>query len=302
MSSKYSPEIFNQFKPTKSFFIGLDSDGCVFDTMEIKQQECFTPNVIKYFGLQGVSKYAREVCLFVNLYSKWRGANRFIALAKDFELLAKRPEVYKRNFKLPDITDLNEWINNNSTLSNHTLKEYLKTNSSPFLNLVLEWSLEVNRTVTDIVKGIPYYPLVKESLDKITEKADVLVVSSTPCEALEREWQEHGIDKYPSIIAGQEMGSKSEHLKLAAQDKYDQHKILMVGDAIGDLKAAKSINALFYPILPGHEEASWEKFYKEALDIFFEGKYEGKYQEKLNHEFDKCLPSTPMWQEVYFEK
>ena len=38
--------------------------------MEVKHKECFAPNVIKYFGLAGVSKYAREAWDFVNLYSK----------------------------------------------------------------------------------------------------------------------------------------------------------------------------------------------------------------------------------------
>ena len=33
-------------KPEKEFFIGIDSDGCAFDTMEIKQKECFCPNFI----------------------------------------------------------------------------------------------------------------------------------------------------------------------------------------------------------------------------------------------------------------
>ena len=27
------------FKPKKSFFVGIDSDGCAFDTMGIKQHE-----------------------------------------------------------------------------------------------------------------------------------------------------------------------------------------------------------------------------------------------------------------------
>ena len=58
------------------FFVGIDSDGCVFDSMEIKQQECFCPAFIKHFGMQAASKYARQVWLFVNLYSKSRGCNR----------------------------------------------------------------------------------------------------------------------------------------------------------------------------------------------------------------------------------
>jgi hypothetical protein len=31
------------FKPKHKFFVGVDSDGSVFDTMGIKQRECFCP-------------------------------------------------------------------------------------------------------------------------------------------------------------------------------------------------------------------------------------------------------------------
>ena len=48
-------------KPKYDFFVGIDSDGCAFDTMEIKHKECFCPNIINYWGLQGVSKYANSV-------------------------------------------------------------------------------------------------------------------------------------------------------------------------------------------------------------------------------------------------
>ncbi len=71
---------FENFKKQHPFLIAIDSDGCVFDTMEIKHKECFIPNIIKYWGLQPVSKYARAAAEFVNLYSKWRGINRFPAL------------------------------------------------------------------------------------------------------------------------------------------------------------------------------------------------------------------------------
>ena len=57
------------FKPEHEFMVGIDSDGCAFDTMEIKHKECFIPNIIKYWNLQPVSKYARSAAEFVNLYS-----------------------------------------------------------------------------------------------------------------------------------------------------------------------------------------------------------------------------------------
>src|SRR5205085_10471008 len=46
--------------PKHDFLVGIDSDGCVFDSMEIKYKECFIPNFINHYGLQGVSKFARE--------------------------------------------------------------------------------------------------------------------------------------------------------------------------------------------------------------------------------------------------
>ena len=90
------PQILKDLKPTKEFFIGIDSDGCVFDTMELKHKECFAPMFIKHFRLQTASKYAREVWDFVNLYSKSRGINRFPALVEALEWLERRPEVLRR--------------------------------------------------------------------------------------------------------------------------------------------------------------------------------------------------------------
>jgi hypothetical protein len=70
----------------------------------------------------------------------------------------------------------------------------------------------------------------------------------------------------------------------------------MVGDAPGDMKAAKANEALFYPINPGAEEESWRRFAEEALDKFINGRYAGSYEEKLIAEFDACLPETPPWE------
>jgi len=121
------------------------------------------------------------------------------------------------------------------------------------------------------------------------------VISQTPCDALEREWAEHDISKFVEIIAGQEMGTKTEHLKFAAVDNYAVEKILMIGDAPGDHKAAKANGVLFFPILPGREEDSWERLHGEALDRFFAGTYAGEYEEELFAEFDGCLPENPSW-------
>jgi phosphoglycolate phosphatase-like HAD superfamily hydrolase len=281
--------------PTKEFFIGIDSDGCVFDTMEIKQKECFCPNVIKYFGLQKVSKYARETWEFVNLYSKSRGINRFIALVETIELLKQRPEVEEWGVELPDLTPLKEWIEKETKLGNPSLKKYALEAKDPMIDKVLAWSLQVNKDVEDMVHGMGPFPFAGKSIVKIHDMADALVISQTPVEALEREWEESDIKKYVHVIAGQEYGTKTEHLALAAKGKYPDNKILMIGDAPGDFKAANSNGVLFFPINPGHENASWKKLFEEGLERFKNGTFEGEYQQALIEEFNTYLPEKPVW-------
>jgi phosphoglycolate phosphatase-like HAD superfamily hydrolase len=288
-------KVLENLNPTKDFFIGIDSDGCVFDTMEIKQKESFCPMFIKHFKMQKISKYARETWEFVNLYSKTRGVNRFKALLKAVELLQNRPEVKARNMKFDDFTPVIEWVKNESKLGNPALEKYADEVNIPIINTTLAWSKEVNKLISEIVFDIPPFPYVKESLEKMKEKADLLVVSQTPVEALTREWEEHNINKYVRAIAGQEFGTKTEHIKYAAKGKYPNEKILMIGDAPGDYSAAKSNGVLFYPVNPGHEDASWERFFKEALDKFFDGTFAGGYEAKLVKEFDVYLPENPTW-------
>lgn len=288
-------EKLKKFKPSKDYFIGIDSDGCAFDTMEIKHKECFIPNIVKYWNLQAVSKYARMAAEFVNLYSKWRGVNRFPALLKVFDLLEDWDEVKRRNVEIPKVPSLRKWVDKEPKLGNPALKEAVEKTGDEILKRTLEWSEAVNRTVADIVHGVPPFPYVRESLEKIYQKADIIVVSATPGEALEREWKEHDIDKYVAVIAGQEMGKKKDHLALTAKGKYPENHVLMIGDAPGDLDAARSINALFYPIIPGHEEDSWKRFYEEAFDKFISGEYAGDYEQSLIDEFNKYLPETPPW-------
>ncbi|MGE5606335.1 MAG: HAD family hydrolase [Bacteroidota bacterium] len=283
------------FQPQHDFFIGFDSDGCVFDTMEIKQKECFYPNYIKFFQLQPIAKYLREAVEFVNLYSKWRGSNRFPALLKVLDLLAEREEVKEKGIKFPDLKSFRDWVNSGSLLSNETLEEKVAKTGDPVLKMILDWSIAVNKTIEELVHNIPPFPYVRESLAKVSGQADLICISQTPCEALEREWAEHGIDKHLALIAGQEMGTKKEHLQLAAVGKYQANHILMVGDALGDLEAAKANGALFYPINPGYELESWKRFSEEALGHFFNETYQGEYEARLIKEFHSLLPETPPW-------
>ena len=282
------------FKKEYDFLVCIDSDGCAFDTMDIKHKECFIPNTINEWDLQAVSKYAREAAEFVNLYSRWRDMNRFPALINVFDLLEERLEVRKRNFVLPEIDSLREWAAVEKRLSDPSLEKKISESKDPILIKTLKWSKAVNENVEKIVKGVPPFPFVRDSILKMKETADVAVVSSAPSEGLEREWNEHDLFRYVKLIAGQEMGNKTEILA-SIKDGYDLDKTIMIGDAVNDMKAAKDNGILFYPINPGDEDVSWQRFYEEAFERFLNGTFGGIYEEKLIVEFEKHVPSLPPW-------
>ncbi len=282
------------FTPRHDFFVGIDSDGCAFDTMEVKHKECFIPNIIESYGLASVSKYAREVAEFVNLYSVDRGINRFKALIKTFNMLAERPEVQARGVSIDPLTGVRAWVARETKLGNPSLKSAVEATRDADLARCLAWSESVNAAVGRIVSNVPPFPMVRESLAKLAKVADIVVVSATPNEALVREWTEHGLAPFVRVIAGQEAGSKAEVLDRAAAS-YPRPKTLMIGDAPGDRKAAEQNQVRFYPIDPGHEDASWERFHDETIDNFLEGGYDGPYLEAQLERFEALLPVDPPW-------
>ncbi len=296
MNANADPQLpLRQFAKSHDFFIGIDSDGCAFDTMEVKHKECFIPNIIKFYRLAAISKYAREVAEFLNLYSRWRGTNRFPGLVLLMDMLADRLEVLRRHPRLPALASLRAWIGEETRLSNPALAAKVNATGDGDLELALRWSEAVNRSISEIVVEVPPFPLVRESLESMKGKADVMVVSATPGEALLREWTDHGLIEHVALVAGQELGSKKEHLLLAAGGRYEPEKILMVGDALGDWEAARHAGAMFYPIDPGCEDESWQRFFEEGLPRFFAGEFAGEYMDAQLARFLKLLPERPPW-------
>ena len=323
------------FPKTKDFFVGVDSDGCAFDTMEVKHKFCFVVALLQAFGLAALARILRDVWDFVNLNGQTRGCNRWLALRDTFQYLRElspyerfegplkaHREVIEQFIaaadEVPDIQLSNDGLLRFADMKlGDDAKQLLKTivadpvavANSPrgrdivkadtdpehcLLRLAL-WTHLVNGLVAIRVHDVPPFLHVRESLEKIADRADVMVVSATPGEALEREWDEHGIARYARMICGQEMGKKAEHIKHGAGGKYEPEKILMVGDAPGYMKAAKANDALFYPVNPGDEAACWQRLHAEAIDKFLAGEYGGEYEEKLIAEFMSHLPSTPPW-------
>ena len=286
----------DSFQKTKDYFIGIDSDGCAFDSMEIKHKECFIPAFIEHFDLQPVSKFAREAAEFTNLYSKSRGLNRFRSYLMALDLLEQWPDVQKREATIPKVQGLRDWVAEAKVLGNPTLQEKIAETEDADLKRSLEWSLDVNRRIAQMVHGVPPFPSFRQALQTMNEHADCIVCSATPNEALLKEWQEHDLADGVQAICGQESGKKAQSLSTGLSHGYDTQKTLMIGDAPGDMDAAMSVGCLYYPINPGAEEESWVRFNEEALGKFLDGSYAGAYQEQVIAEFQEYLPEKMHWE------
>lgn len=279
-------------RPNFKFFVGVDSDGCVFDTMAVKQCQHFHPLIIKHWGLEKIAKQVREVSEFINLNSRFRGTNRFPSLLKTFEMLPSRPGVAESGVRMPPLEDLGAYCTSGLPLGNASLKAEVERTGSKQLADVLAWSLAVNEDIEHNMKAVPPFEYAAESLEAISRLADIVVVSQTPSEALVREWHQHGINNLTRAIAGQELGTKAEHIRLAADGKYEPGRMLLIGDALGDLAAARATGILFYPVMPGNEVESWRLFKDEVMEKFFAGEYAGELENQLVDKFEKSLPSS----------
>jgi phosphoglycolate phosphatase-like HAD superfamily hydrolase len=273
----------------------LDSDGCVLDTMEVKHKECFAPLFVDHFGLHHVQQYAQDAWEFVTLYSRDRGLNRFKALIKAVELLRDRLAGAGNVDGLPDVQPVAQWLEVEPNPSTASLKLFCATNGDHMLHKTLQWSLDADRTIEKQMRNVRPFRGAPDSLAALREAADTLVLSTAPFDTLEREWRENGLTDFVRCIAGQDQGSKESVLAMVAPGRYTLHRTLMVGDAPGDLNAARSIGALFYPIIPGSEEASWSRFDSEGLERFLAGHFAGSYQEALVEDYLSHLPEQVPW-------
>lgn len=276
-------DTITEFKKNKGFLVCVDSDGCAMDTMEVKHRKCFAPKAIELWQLQDVEKKFFETWNMVNLYSKTRGINRFKGLVKTFELLAAE------GIGLPEFSSIIEWTESSPELSNPALEKAIEKTGDEQLVKTLAWSKAVNKAITELPKDDKPFSNVKEGLEAISSVADIAIVSSANESAVNDEWTRHELAPYVQVMLGQEAGSKAACISGLKECVYSNEKVLMVGDAPGDLEAAIINGVLYYPILVGKEDFSWTRLASEALAKLVDGSYSGEYQEKLIEEFNSSL-------------
>lgn len=265
------------------FLIGVDSDGTAFDSMNIKHLDAFIPAALEIWPMpEEMAQRFIEIEKTVNLFSSLRGINRFPGLLEAFERLEKEFPGAK---ELPDLDDLRAYIAGESRYSPATLKAWIAARPSRELSKTLAWSDRADELFTRACEGLMPYPGVPEALKAASAAASVAVVSSAAKAGLEKDWAAGGLTPFVDYLMSQEDGSKTAQLQKAMAQCEQPALALMLGDTDGDGESAHAAGALFYPIMPGDEEASWRRFREEILPLFLAGKYgseeETKYYSRL---------------------
>ncbi|WP_283695995.1 HAD family hydrolase [Clostridium perfringens] len=276
--------ILDNFNKQKDFLICIDSDGCAIDTMDIKHIKCFGPCMVTEWNLEEWKEPILERWNEVNLYTLTRGINRFKGLA------VALIEINEKYIIIEGLDEFVRWTEETKELSNESLEVEIEKTNNICLKKALEWSKSVNKSI-DLLSDDEKCPFegVKEAIILAKKVADIAIVSSANEKAVLDEWNKHGLLENVDIVLTQNIGSKSYCINKLIAKGYSRNNVLMVGDALGDLKAAEENEALYYPIMVRKEKESWIRFSKEALERFTSNSYYGEYQEKVIAEFKENL-------------
>jgi len=274
-------------KNMKKYLICVDSDGCVMDTMNQKHKEYFGPAFVEYYNLEDIKEEALNIWLYINLFSKTRGINRFLGLKKTLEELQKRGKLGTE--VEAELKEINDWLENSKEYSNQALLQEYEKVQKKGLKRAYEWSMQVNKSINLQNQKSSAFFGVQEQLSEFKKNADIAIVSSANAEAVKKEWEEEGLLSYINYIMTQETGSKKEGIASLLKLGYKKENVLMIGDSLGDWQAALENEVAFYPILVGKETLSWEKIIQDALIPLMDKNFTKKYQEYLLQEYYKEL-------------
>ena len=280
--------------PRHAALVALDSDGTVFPNMPQKFV-VVRDTVMEHWGLAPVAAAAEEVIRFVNLDSAWRGSHRFVALLKMMDLLGARPEPAAAGMVLPDLTPLGDFVKSGAPLSSHHLQAVQLRTGSDAITRVLAWSADLSRRLQALTEHLAPMTGARRALERLRDRADVAVVSQAPAMQLAREWKDSGLQSLVFAIAGSECGRKPEQIRALMGPSHASAHTLVVGDAPGDLAAARECGARFFPIIPGREEESWSELLAGPLDDFLNHRYGEEAERARIQAFESALPETPPW-------
>jgi len=298
------------WKREKDFLVCIDTDGCVLDNMSAKQMLVFHPFFMDMNNLRCIESFFRLHCEHHNLWGTTRGCDRYLAIQATLGSLLQDP-AGKRTIDADWIRELKtsvdgyiNWVRSTkASFGIPSLKKYHEANGLDYnITRLLSWSEAVDRSFAFTTLKMQPFPGVRETIEYLAERADILVVSGTPYSDLADWWTFQDMTKYIKAIASKEMGSKDVHIKVVKEaGSYADDNVIMCGDGGADLTSVQKNKGLFFPTPAGAEAKAWQEA-RLVFDAFFDGKYRGSSLEKQKlKEFDEALLKKGPWEEPDYD-
>jgi len=299
------------WKREHDFAVCIDTDGCVLDNMWAKQLLVFQALFMDIFALRPAEMHFRIHAEHHNLWGKTRGCDRYLAVQHTLDSLLDDPQAagsvsmdYVREVK-ESVDGYIAWVAESDgarAFGTPSLIAYHEAHGRDFhITRLLAWSEAVNRSFRYFTLSMPPFDGVRETLEWLAPRADIMVVSATPyCDLIEW-WRGQDLTQHLHAIAGKEMGKKADHIRLLMESGgYAAEQVIMVGDGGGDLKAARANGAAFLPTPAGRETEAWRDA-RETFAAFMAGEYCGAAEDALVAEFEDILQAEGPWQKPGYD-
>lgn len=252
----------------KDKIIFIDSDGTVMDSMTLKHNLCFGPALIETYNLDLYKEDILNKWNEINLYSLTRGINRFDG---HYMILKYIDAKYQ---KISFLNQFKIWLDTTKAKANSNLNSYIEQGHKE-LKPILAWSNLTNEKIVLHQEEVKPFANVYNVIKELAKTFRIVIISSANNKAVMHEWEKFKLLPLVDEVCTQEMGSKSECItKILEQLK--PKDAIMLGDAIGDLEAAQINKISFYPIMPLHENESWQDFLKIYSKDFYNSIYKNK--------------------------
>lgn len=293
------------------YAVCIDTDGCVLDNMWAKQLLVFHPLFMDVFGLRRAEMHFRIHAEHHNLWGRTRGCDRYLAVQATLQSMLA-DEQARAEMDVATAEDILDSVNgyvhfvdssdSAKAFGMPSIIEYHTAHGRDFnITRLLAWSEAVNRSFKYFTLSMPAFDGVRETLEHLSTRADIMVVSSTPYSDLIEWWGNQNLTQYLQGIAGKEMGKKKDHIaQLLRYGGYEPEHVIMIGDGGGDLRAAKANDVLFYPTAAGREQDAWLNA-DAAFEAFFEGSYGRSMEATLIDEFENILLPQGPWEQPGYD-
>ena len=247
-------------------------------------QPAYCPALVEVFELEEHAQEARRAWMSVALESRLRGGNRFRLLSQACVRIAQQGAA------VPGLDGILHWVESGSELTHGALAARVKRGAGPALARALAWSREVNRRLTAMPKECAPFAAVEGCLAAVRAVADVVAMGTGTPAAVRGEWTRGGLSGYTDAVFAAPQDGKAEALIPVFGAGYLPSHMLVVGDTLGDAALAAQAGALFFPILPGREEACWQRLAEEGFPKFLHGSFAGAYEDTLRKAQRSLLP------------